>query len=146
MVTPAVKREAVAHVRVVCDVSERRACRVIGLERSVQRYQRKRRDDSVIRKRLCELALERRRFGFRRLGQMLARENIRPNHKKLLRIYREAGLTVKRRNGHKRALGTRLPLTIPQGPDLADSYMEEVDGLLVTGEPGHWRIDKESLS
>ena len=116
MVTPAVKREAVAQIRETHGVSERRACQVVGLERSVQRYQRKRKDDSVIRKRLCELAAERRRFGFRRLGQMLARENIHLNRKKLLRIYRESGLAVKRRKGRKRALGTRLPLTIPQGP------------------------------
>ena len=105
MVTPAVKREAVAQIRDTHGVSERRACQVVGLERSVQRYQRKRKDDSVIRKRLCELALERRRFGFRRLGQMLTRENIHMN-RKLLRIYREAGLMVKRRKGRKRALGT----------------------------------------
>ena len=64
-----------------------------------------------------DLAAERRRFGYRRLGYLLAREGIRPNHKKLLRIYREEGLKVRRRSGRKRALGTRAPMTVPQGPN-----------------------------
>ncbi len=40
-----------------------------------------------------------------------------PNHKKLLRIYREEGLKVRRRGGRKRALGTRAPMTVPQEPN-----------------------------
>ena len=39
------------------------------------------------------------------------------NRKKLLRLYREEGLKVRRRKGRKRALGTRAPMTIPQGPN-----------------------------
>jgi putative transposase len=66
---------------------------------------------------LRELAAERRRFGYRRLGYLLARESITPNHKKLLRIYREEGLGVRRRGGRKRALGTRRPMVLPDGPD-----------------------------
>ncbi len=65
----------------------------------------------------CELAAERRRFGYRRLGYLLAREGLRPNHKKLLRIYREEGLKVRRRGGRKRALGTRAPMMLPEGPN-----------------------------
>jgi len=64
-----------------------------------------------------ELALERRRFGYRRLGILLAREGIKMNRKKLFRIYTEEGLKVRRRRGRKRALGTRAPMTIPQGPN-----------------------------
>ena len=48
---------------------------------------------------------------------MLAREGLAPNHKKLLRIYREEGLKVRRHGGRKRALGTRSPLAVPQGPN-----------------------------
>jgi putative transposase len=66
---------------------------------------------------LRELAAEPRRFGYRRLGYMLAREGITPNHKKLLRIYREEGLRVRRRGGRKRALGTRRPMVLPDGPN-----------------------------
>ena len=56
----------------------------------------------------------RRRFGYRRLGLLLAREGVRVNHKKLRRLYREERLQVRRRGGRKRALGTRAPMTLPQ--------------------------------
>ncbi len=47
----------------------------------------------------------------------LAREGIAPNHKKLRRVYAEERLQVRRRGGRKRALGTRAPMAIPQGPN-----------------------------
>jgi putative transposase len=65
----------------------------------VIRYQPTRVDDAPLRARLGELAAERRRFGYRRLGYLLAREGMTPNHKKLLRIYREENLRVRRRGG-----------------------------------------------
>ena len=71
----------------------------------------------LIRERLRELAGERRRFGYRRLGILLAREGMTMNHKRLYRLYREEGLAVRRRRGRKRATGTRAPMTIPQGPN-----------------------------
>ena len=63
-----------------------------------------------------EIASERRRFGYRRIGIMLAREGMIMNPKKLRRLYREEGLAVKRRRGRKRATGMRKPLPIPAGP------------------------------
>ena len=63
-----------------------------------------------------EIASERRRFGYRRIGLMLAREGLTMNHKKLRRLYKEEGLAVKRRRGRKRATGTREPMPIPVGP------------------------------
>src|SRR6476619_4967341 len=56
-------------------------------------------------------------FGYRRLGYLLAREGMTPNHKKLRRIYREENLRVRRRGGRKRALGTRAPMLLPDGPN-----------------------------
>jgi putative transposase len=94
-------------------LSQRHACRLIGLDRSTLRYQRKRPDDATVRQRLRELAAERRRFGYRRLGWMLAREGHAMNHKKLYRLYHEERLMVRRRRGRKRALGTRAPMTLP---------------------------------
>jgi len=117
MVTPGAKRDAVIHAQKVFGVSERRACTVIGIARRVMRYVSRRSGDGSLRTRLRALAAERRRFGYRRLGYLLAREGLRPNHKKLLRIYREEGLKVRRRGGRKRALGTRAPLAVPQGPN-----------------------------
>ena len=117
MVTPGAKRDAATHAQAVFGLSERRACSVVGVSRRVARYRSMRPDDAPLRLRLRELAAERRRFGYRRLGYLLAREGLTPNHKKLLRIYREEGLRVRRRSGRKRALGTRAPMTIPQGPN-----------------------------
>ena len=70
-----------------------------------------------LRQRLKELASERRRFGYRRLHILLRREGIMVNRKKLYRLYREERLTVRKRGGRKRALGTRAPMAIPQGPN-----------------------------
>lgn len=63
-----------------------------------------------------EIASERRRFGYRRIGLLLEREGITMNHKKLRRLYKEEGLAVKRRRGRKRATGTRSLMPIPNGP------------------------------
>jgi putative transposase len=95
-------------------LSERRACRLVGLDRSTLRYQCKRPDDPALRQRLRELAAERRRFGYRRLGWMLEREGHIMNHKKLYRLYREEKLMVRRRGRRKRALGTRAPMRLPE--------------------------------
>jgi putative transposase len=56
MVTPAVKREAVAHLRQVHEMSERRACKVIGCVRMTVRYRSRRIDDVALRERLRALA------------------------------------------------------------------------------------------
>jgi putative transposase len=98
-------------------VSERRACSIVGADRSAMRYRHRRVDDAATRERLKALAAERRRFGWRRLKLLLEREGIRMNHKKLRRLYTEERLQVRRRGGRKRALGTRAPMTLPQGPN-----------------------------
>src|SRR4051794_41955084 len=113
MVTPAARREAVAHLRVAYEVSERRACSALGADRTSVRYRSSRPDDAVMRARLRELAAIRRRFGYRRLHILLRREGIAMNHKKLRRLYREERLQGRRRGGRKRALGTSAPKTIP---------------------------------
>jgi putative transposase len=114
MVTPAVKRGAVAHAIATFGVSQRRACRAIGAERSSMRYRHRRPDDGDTRTRLRELAAIRRHFGHRRLQILLRREGVRMNHKKRRQIYAEVRLQVRRRGGRKRALGTRAPLALPQ--------------------------------
>ncbi len=117
MVTPAVKRSAVAQACESFGVSQRRACLVIGADRTSVRYRGSRPDDGVIRARLRELAATRRRFGYRRLHILLRREGTQMNHKKLRRLYAEERLQVRRRGGRKRALGTRAPMVLPQGPN-----------------------------
>ena len=117
MVAPDARRETVAHLRVEHVVSERRACRVIGADRTSVRYLPRRGDDSDLRARLRALSAERRRFGYRRLHLLLRREGVVINHKKLRRLYALERLQVRRRGGRKRALGTRAPMTLPQGPN-----------------------------
>jgi len=117
MVTPAAKREAVAHLRSALDMSERRACRTIGCVRMTVRYRCHRPDDAELRARLRSLAHVRRRFGYRRLHVLLRREGFMVNHKRLFRLYREERLMVRRRGGRKRALGTRAPMLVPQWPN-----------------------------
>lgn len=97
--------------------SQRRACALVGIDPRVFRYRSTRSDDGPLRTRLRELSAERRRFGYRRLHLLLRREGWEVNWKKLYRIYREEKLTVRRRGGRKRALGTRTPMAIPQGPN-----------------------------
>ncbi len=113
--TPAAKRQAVLHFQTVFDVSQRRACDALGVDRTMVRYARRRTDDAAIRERMRGLAAERRRFGYRSLHWLLGREGVRMNHKKFRRLYREERLQVRRRGGRKRALGTRRPLALPQG-------------------------------
>ena len=117
MVTPAARREAVAHLRVAFEVSERRACSTLCTDRTSVRYCSRRPSDAAARARLRELAAARRRFGYRRLHILLTREDIIMNHKKLRQLYREERLQVRRRGGRKRALGTRAPMALPQGPN-----------------------------
>jgi putative transposase len=98
-------------------VSERRACSILTIDRSSVRYRSTRPDDAMVRERMRAVAAVRRRFGYRRLQIMLAREGLVMNHKKFRRLYREEKLQVKRRGGRKRALGTRTPILLPHGPN-----------------------------
>ena len=82
-------------------MSERRACGLVGVGRSSCRYRQKPDGDGKLRERLMELAYERPRFGYRRLGVLLAREDTHINHKRLFRVYRAAGLSVKRNRRKK---------------------------------------------
>ena len=98
-------------------MSERRACKAIGCCRMTVRYQSTGPDDQGLRERMIALARERRRFGYRRLHVLLRREGFEVNHKKLFRLYREEKLTVRRRGGRKRAIGTRSPMLLPLAPN-----------------------------
>lgn len=106
-----------AHLQQVYEMSERRACQVIGCCRMTIRYASRRSDDANLRERMKEMAHERRRFGYRRLHVLLRREGHVVNHKRLFRLYREEKLNVRRRGGRKRAIGTRSPMLLPMAPN-----------------------------
>jgi len=71
VVTPAARREAVAHLVKSHEMSQRRACSITGVDRSTVRYRSRRPVDAELRERLRALAAERRRFGYRRLHVLL---------------------------------------------------------------------------
>ena len=111
--TPEAKRDAVAHLCVEHNVSQRRACNVLQADRSSVRYKSIRPDDAELREAIKVVAAERRRFGYRRIHVMLQRQSIHMNQKKLRRLYCEEQLQVRKRGGSKRALGTRRPMVLP---------------------------------
>jgi putative transposase len=89
-------RAAARYVRVEYGMSERHACRLMGLARSTQRYQSgKAERDGELRERLRDLAAKRMRFGYRRLTAMLVRAGVEVNHKRVYRLYREEGLAMR---------------------------------------------------
>ena len=102
-----------AHLCSQHGVSQRRACKVLEIDRSSVRYESVRPDDTHLREAMKAVAAERRRFGYQRIHVMLERQGICMNQKKLRRLYREEKLQVRKRGGRKRALGTRRPMVLP---------------------------------
>ena len=97
-------------------ISQRRACVLIGVDpKTVRREHRP--DNPEIRVEMNKIAEKRRRFGYRRIGVKLERVGMVMNEKKLYRIYREEGLSVRRRRGRKRARGSRTPMPVPLQPN-----------------------------
>ena len=112
MVGPAAKREAVVHLRAALGLSERRACIVVGADRKMVRYRSRRPNEAELRGRLRDLANARRRFGYRRLFVLLRREGEPSGRNRIYRLYREEGLSVRKRSARRRAVGTRAPILI----------------------------------
>src|SRR5437764_1394006 len=102
MVTPTVHRDAVAWLGDNLEISERRACRLVGVHRATCRYAGRRHEVPNLRARLRALAAERRRFGYRRLHVLLRREGFAVNHKRVYRLYRAEGLTVRKKVRRRR--------------------------------------------
>jgi transposase InsO family protein len=112
MVRPAAKREAVAHLRNVLQMSERRACTLVAADRKMIRYRSRRPPDIELRTRLRDLANQRRRFGYRRLFILLREQGEPSGVNRIYRLYREEGLTVRKRKARRRAIGTRTPILV----------------------------------
>lgn len=88
MVTPDVKRDAVARAMQEHGVSQRRACEALSSDRSNMRYRSLRPDDTSIREAMKKVAFERRRFSYRRIHIMLDRQEIAMNLKRFRRLHR----------------------------------------------------------
>jgi putative transposase len=117
VVGPIAKRGVVGWLVDAQAVSLRRACRVVGLSTATWRYQRRGRvDNTDLLARLQAHAAVRARYGYRRLHTLVAREGIVANHKRVHRVYREAGLQVRRRRRKRLTRADRLPLPVPSAP------------------------------
>jgi len=111
-------------------ISQRRACFLVGLSRASFHYRSTvAASDSALCERITELAHERRRFGYRRVHQLLRREGVDVNHKKVYRLYREAGLAVPKRKRRKGIAMERQPLVLPEAPNQTWSMDFVMDSL-----------------
>ena len=114
MVGPSARREAVGWLINAQGVGLRRACRVVGVSTSTWRYLRRgRADNARLLERLQAHAAVRARYGYRRLHVLVAREGLMANHKRVHRVYREAGLQVRRRRRTRLTRADRVPLAAP---------------------------------
>lgn len=110
------RRLAVTMAMTAAEIPERQACRYTGFSRSSQRYQARRPERTALRERLLTLATLKPRWGYRRLHWLLRREGEHVNRKLVYRVYRELGLSVRRRKRTRVAVvGQRL--AIPQRPN-----------------------------
>ena len=100
--TPARRRELVSDVEEGYDISERRACRVLRFSRSTQRYKSTADEQAALRMRLRDLAAVHVRYGSPRLHVLLRREGWKINHKRVERLYREEGLSMRTRVPRRR--------------------------------------------
>lgn len=114
-------------------LSERRACRLAGLSRDAYRHPPEpTAPTQALSARIIELARVRRRFGYRRLHDLLDEEFPGVNHKKFYRLYREANLAVRRRRKVRRPPAERQPLMRADGPNAVWS-MDFVSDALANG-------------
>lgn len=97
------RRRVVEKVQAAVGVSERRATRFTGFPRSTIRYRSRREPQEELRARIHALALERPRWGYRRLHTLLRREGWAVNRKRVQRLYREEGLAVRRKGKRRRS-------------------------------------------
>jgi len=148
MVRPAAKREAVAHLRNVLQMSERRACTLVAADRKMIRYRSRRPPDIELRTRLRDLANQRRRFGYRRLFILLREQGEPSGVNRIYRLYREEGLTVPQAQGPAkghRKLARRSwsrPRSTPAGPSI--SFMTSSPRVDASASSTSWTTSRES--
>ena len=130
MVSPQVRREAVNALMNERGFKLTRACGLVGISRSLYRYRSRRSGDSELSSRIGDLAAEKRRYGYRRIHVLLRREGRPVNHKRTYRLYREAGLAVRRRKRKRVGPFERKPLAKPTEINVSWSMDFVSDGLV----------------
>ena len=95
----------VQHLCTTLDISQRRACTVLGVPRSTHQYRPiSPADESVLVQRMVELATQYGRYGYRRITALLQQEGFKVNHKRVERLWRREGLKVPRRKPKRKRL------------------------------------------
>lgn len=112
MVAPGDRKKVVEHLVECHQLSERRACNLIRVSRSVYRYERVENQDQLLRSRLKELASKHKGLGYPMLHGMLKSEGLVVNSKRTYRLYAEEKLQLRRRN-RKKLNRPRMPLVVP---------------------------------
>src|SRR5690349_14614457 len=130
MVSPQAKRAAVVVLMTERGFGVTRACGLIEISRSLYRYRRRRPDSGPLRARIEEIAAIKRRYGYRRVYLRLRREGWEVNRKLVYRLYREAGLAVRRRKRKRIGLFERRPLPKPSAANVSWSMDFVADGLI----------------
>jgi putative transposase len=96
-------------------ISQRRACALVSLARDSWIHQpKKAAKDAPMSARIVELAHERRRFGYRRIADLLRAQGEAINDKRVYRLYSQQDLAVRKRRGKKRLKLERVPLHNPE--------------------------------
>ena len=113
MVKPASKKRVVEHLVSAYRLSERLACKLVGLSRTAYRYKPKQRDEERVTTRLKELAVEYPRYGYLLLHGLLKREGLVQNKKRTYRLYTEQGLQVRTKK-RKKLTRPRVVMDAPQ--------------------------------
>ena len=129
MVSPQVRREAVTVLMRERRFGVTRACGLVQISRSLYRYRSRRPPCADLRERICEIAAAKRRYGYRRVHIMLRREGWAVNRKLTYRLYREAGLAVRRRKRKRIGPFERKPLPKPEAANQSWSMDFVSDGL-----------------
>src|ERR1700710_1989869 len=117
MVGPAAKREAAAHLQAELGLSERRACVIVSADRKMIRYRTCRPPDAELRVQLPLPDNARRLIGSRRLFVLLRQHGEPSGMNRIYRLYREEGLSVRKRRARRRAVGTRAPILAEARPN-----------------------------
>ena len=112
------------------DFGVTRACGLVGISRSLFRYRSRRSDSGPLRDRIEAIAATKRRYGYRRVYLRLRREGWEVNRKRVYRLYREAGLAVRRRKRKRIGVFERKPLPKPTAANVSWSMDFVADGLI----------------
>jgi putative transposase len=128
MVAPMRRRFALPYLRKAYQISERRACRVVAVNRATVQYRSVKTDVPALRARINEIAATRVRYGYPRIHVLLRREGWIVNRKRVYRIYREEGLSMRLKTPRRRksaVVRTERPVAVAANQAWSMDFMAD---------------------